>query len=112
MKLISRLVLRMYAPAALIPIGGVMLAEAFARSHRLIGSVPAARLASLSFLLAAMVALYFAARASWRLWRWAQGREQRCECGGPLSRPRTDRRGNTYRKCMACGARQAVEASA
>ncbi|WP_411833019.1 hypothetical protein [Pseudoxanthomonas mexicana] len=105
MKPISRIVLRMYAPAALVPVGGLLLAEMFARSHRLIGSVPAARLASLVFLLAVMVALYLALRASWRLWRWAQGREQRCECGGPLSRPRTDRQGRTWRRCMGCGAR-------
>lgn len=107
MKLISRMVLRMYLPAAAIAAGGLVTAEVLART-RLVGA-GSARLASLSFLLAILLGTGWALYSSWRLYRWARGREQRCACGGMLSRPRVDRRGEVYRKCLGCGGRTVIE---
>lgn len=103
MKPISKMVLRMYAPAMLIVAGGLVAAETISRTQRVFGGFFSARVASLSFLLAILIGIAWAMYASWRLWRWARGRELRCACGGLMSRPRVNRRGEIYRKCMGCG---------
>lgn len=105
MKLISKMVLRMYAPAVLIAGGGLVAAETITRTQRMFGGFFSPRLASLSFLLAILIGMIWAMHASWRLWRWARGRELCCACGGLMSRPRMNRRGQLYRKCMGCGGR-------
>lgn len=103
MKLISRMVVRMYVPAVVIVVGGFAMAEAVARTQTSLIGVSPARVASLSFLLAILLGTAWALHSSWRLYRWALGREKRCACGGLMSRPRINRRGEVYRKCIGCG---------
>lgn len=103
MKLISRMVVRMYVPAVVIVVGGFAMAEAVARTQTSLIGVSPARAASLSFLLAILLGTAWALHSSWRLYRWALGREKRCACGGLMSRPRINRRGEVYRKCIGCG---------
>lgn len=103
MKMMSKMVLRMYAPSVLIVVGGLIAAETIARTQRTFGGFFSGRLASLLFLLAIVIGMVWAMHASWRLWRWTLGRELRCACGGLMSRPRINRRGEIYRKCMGCG---------
>ena len=45
----------------------------------------------------------WALHSTWRLYRWARGRELRCACGGMMSRVRYNRQRQKYRKCLACG---------
>lgn len=105
MNRISRMVARMYAPAVALAIGGFATAEVVTRTERAFGDVTPQRLASLSFLLAILLGTAWALHSSWRLYRWARGRELRCACGGLMSRPRYDRQRRKYRKCLACGGR-------
>lgn len=97
------MVLRMYAPPVAIVAGGLAVAETAARTQSAFASLTPGRIASLSFLLAILLGTAWALYATWRLYRWARGRELRCACGGMMSRLRTDRRGDAYRKCLACG---------
>ncbi len=97
------MVLRMYAPPVVIVTGGFAVAETVARTQSAIATLTAGRIASLSFLLAILLGTTWALYATWRLYRWARGRELRCACGGLMSRVRTDRQGEAYRKCLACG---------
>ncbi len=106
MKLISRMVLQMYAPAALIAGGGLLIAEAISRIDSSVGGITSARVASLTFLLAILLGTSWALHSSWRLYRWALGRELRCDCGGMLSKPRINRNGEVYRKCIGCGSKR------
>lgn len=101
------MVLRMYAPPVVIVTGGFAVAETVARTQSAIGMLTSGRIASLSFLLAILLGTGWALYATWRLYRWARGRELRCACGGLMSRMRTDRQGETYRKCLACGCKAA-----
>lgn len=103
MNRISRMVARMYAPAVVLALGGFATAEVVTRTERVLGGITPQRLASLSFLLALVLGTAWALHASWRLYRWARGRERRCACGGMMSRVRYDRQRRKYRKCLACG---------
>lgn len=103
MNRISRMVVRLYAPAVVLAVGGLATAEAVTRTQRSFGDVTPQRLASLSFLLALLLGTAWALHSSWRLYRWARGRELRCACGGLMSRPRYNRERKKYRKCLACG---------
>ena len=103
MNRISKMVVRMYVPAAVIAVGGLATAEAVTRSGRALGDITPQRLASLAFLLAILLGTAWALHSSWRLYRWALGREQRCGCGGLWTRPRINRHGAVYRKCIGCG---------
>lgn len=105
MKMISRMVLRMYAPAVVIAAGGFVVAETVARTQTTFSGFSSGRTASLSFLAAIVLGTAWALHSSWRLYRWALGRERRCGCGGLMSRPRLNRRGEIYRKCIGCGAK-------
>lgn len=108
MKLISRMVLRLYAPAVLIAAGGLGVAETVTRTQVAFGGLTPARTASLSFLAAILLGTAWALHSSWRLYRWTLGHERRCACGGLMSRPRINRRGEIYRKCIGCGGRTLV----
>jgi hypothetical protein len=101
------MVLRMYAPPVVIVTGGLAVAETVARTQSAVAMLTAGRIASLSFLLAILLGTGWALYATWRLYRWARGRELRCACGGMMSRVRTDRQGEAYRKCLACGCKAA-----
>jgi hypothetical protein len=101
------MVLRMYAPPVVIVTGGFAVAETVARTQSAFASLSSGRIASLSFLLAILLGTGWALYATWRLYRWARGRELRCACGGMMSRVRTDRQGEAYRKCLACGCKAA-----
>ena len=103
MKMMSRMVLHLYVPSVLIVGGGLAIAEAITRTHTTLGGLSSGRVASLSFLLAILLGTAWALHSSWRLYRWALGRERRCGCGGLMSRPRINRRGEVYRKCIGCG---------
>jgi hypothetical protein len=103
MNRISKMVLRMYVPAVVITLGGLATAEAVTRTERVLVGIPPQRLASLSFLLAILLGTAWALHSSWRLYRWARGRELRCACGGMMSRVRYNRQRQKYRKCLACG---------
>ena len=105
MNRICRMVARMYAPAVVLAVGGIATAEVVTRTERAFGELTPQRLASLSFLLAILLGTAWALHSSWRLYRWARGRELRCACGGMMSRIRHDRQGRKYRKCLACGNR-------
>ncbi|MEJ1096297.1 MULTISPECIES: hypothetical protein [unclassified Pseudoxanthomonas] len=107
MRPISKMVLRMYAPPVVIVTGGFAVAETVARTQSAIATLTPGRIASLSFLLAILLGTTWALYATWRLYRWARGRELRCACGGLMSRVRTDRQGEAYRKCLACGGKTA-----
>lgn len=93
----------MYVPAAVIAASGFATAEAVTRSGRSFGDVTPQRLASLAFLLAILLGTAWALHSTWRLYRWARGRELRCVCGGMMSRVRYNRQRRKYRKCLACG---------
>lgn len=97
------MVLRIYAPPVVIVTGGFAVAETVARTQSAFATLSSGRIASLSFLLAILLGTGWALYATWRLYRWARGRELRCACGGMMSRVRTDRQGEAYRKCLACG---------
>jgi hypothetical protein len=101
------MVLRIYAPPVVIVTGGFAVAETVARTQGEFAAVSSGRIASLSFLLAIVLGTGWALYATWRLYRWARGRELRCACGGMMSRVRTDRQGEAYRKCLACGGKTA-----
>jgi hypothetical protein len=103
MNRISKMVLRMYVPAVVITLGGLATAEAVTRTERVLVGISPQRLASLSFLLAILLGTAWALHSSWRLYRWARGRELRCACGGMMSRVRYNRQRQKYRKCLACG---------
>ncbi|MEL1265995.1 hypothetical protein [Pseudoxanthomonas putridarboris] len=103
MNRISKMVLRMYVPAVVITAGGLATAEAVTRTQSTVGDLTPQRLASLSFLLAILLGTAWALHSSWRLYRWARGRELRCACGGLMSRPRYNKQRQKYRKCLACG---------
>ncbi|HMM25065.1 MAG: hypothetical protein U1E00_07955 [Pseudoxanthomonas sp.] len=103
MNRISRMVVRMYVPAAVIAASGFATAEAVTRTGRSFGDVTPQRLASLAFLLAILLGTAWALHSTWRLYRWARGRELRCACGGMMSRVRYNRQRQKYRKCLACG---------
>ncbi|QLQ28254.1 hypothetical protein H4W19_09685 [Pseudoxanthomonas mexicana] len=105
MNRISRMVVRMYAPAAVIAASGFATAEAVTRTGRSFGDVTPQRLASLAFLLAILLGTAWALHSTWRLYRWARGRELRCACGGMMSRVRYNRQRQKYRRCLACGGR-------
>ena len=47
------------------------------------------------------IALAWIAWASYRLWKWARGEANTCECGGLLGSDRDGRYG-PYRRCLAC----------
>ncbi|MBB3277891.1 MULTISPECIES: hypothetical protein [unclassified Pseudoxanthomonas] len=108
MKMISRMVLRMYAPAVVIAAGGFVVAETVARTQTTFSGFSSGRTASLSFLAAIVLGTAWALHSSWRLYRWALGRERRCGCGGLMSRPRLNRRGEIYRKCIGCGGKTVI----
>ncbi|WP_157062548.1 hypothetical protein [Pseudoxanthomonas dokdonensis] len=108
MQLITKILLRLYTPAALVAVSGVVVAEGLDRAADGMGMVSAAHLASLSLLLAILISLALASYSTWRLWRWLKGIEQRCDCGGLLSRPRTDHNGQRYRTCVVCGGRAEI----
>jgi hypothetical protein len=101
------MVLRVYAPPVAIVTGGFAVAETVARTQSAFAMLTSGRIASLSFLLAILLGTGWALYATWRLYRWARGRELRCACGGMMSRIRTDRQGGAYRKCLACGCKSA-----
>lgn len=103
MKLMTRMVLHLYSPAVLIAGGGLVIAETITRTQASWGGLTTGRTASLSFLLAIALGTAWALHSSWRLYRWALGRERRCGCGGLMTRPRINRRGEVYRKCIGCG---------
>ena len=105
MNRISRMVARMYAPAVVLAVGGFATAEVVTRTERAFGDLTPQRLASLSFLLAILLGTAWALHSSWRLYRWARGRELRCACGGMMSRIRYNRQRQKYRKCLACGSK-------
>jgi hypothetical protein len=105
MNRISRMVVRMYVPAAVIAASGFATAEAVTRTGRSFGDVTPQRLASLAFLLAILLGTAWALHSTWRLYRWARGRELRCACGGMMSRVRYNRQRQKYRKCLACGSK-------
>lgn len=110
MKRVSKMVLTMYLPPAAIALGGIVLSEIVSRSGELIGPRVSFYLAAGIGLVSLLTAFLWACSVSWHLYRWTQGREQRCECGGLLSRLRTARDGAHYRKCMSCGARVQTDA--
>lgn len=110
MKRVSKMVLTMYVPPAAIALGGVVLSELLSHAGGLIGPRVSFYLAACVGLVSLLVAFVWACSVSWQLYRWVQGREQRCECGGPLSRLRTAHTGVHYRKCMSCGARLETDA--
>ena len=58
-----------------------------------------------SLLLAILLGTAWALHSTWRLYRWARGRELRCACGGMMSRVRYNRQRQKYRKCLACGSK-------
>lgn len=103
MKLMTRMVLHLYAPAVLIVGGGLVVAETITRTHTQWAGLSSGRTASISFLLAILLGTAWALHSSWRLYRWTLGREQRCGCGGLWTRPRINRHGAVYRKCIGCG---------
>ncbi len=103
-----KMLLRMYLPAVLVAGSGLLVAEWVRRSGDRLGEAEAAHLASQLFLLAIVLGMAWALHSSWRLYRWLKHLEQRCECGGLLSRPRLDLKGHRYRKCLACGGREGV----
>jgi hypothetical protein len=105
MKRVSKMVLKMYLPPAAIAVGGIVLSEVLSRAGDLIGPRVSFYLAAGIGLVSLLTAFVWACSVSWQLYRWMQGREQRCDCGGLLSRIRTARSGAHYRKCMSCGAR-------
>ena len=109
MRLITKMLIRMYTPAVLVAVSGVVAAEGLDRAADRFGMAHAAHMASLLLLLAILLSLALASYSTWRLWHWLKGIEERCDCGGMLSRPHTDRNGHRHRTCMACGAR--VESS-
>nr|WP_295382540.1 hypothetical protein [Pseudoxanthomonas sp.] len=108
MKMVSRMVLRLYAPAVLIAVGGLVVAETVTRTQASFSGLSSGRMASLSFLAAILLGTAWALHSSWRLYRWALGRERRCACGGLMSRPRIGRRGEIYRKCIGCGGKTVI----
>lgn len=101
------MVLRMYAPPVVIVAGGFAAAETVARTQSGFASLTPGRIASLSFLLAILLSTLWALYVTWRLHRWARGRELRCACGGLMSRLRASKHGDLYRKCLACGCKTA-----
>lgn len=105
MKRISKMVLRMYVPALAVTVGGLATAEAMSRAQGSIAGITPQRVASLAFLLAILLGTAWALHTSWRLYRWARGRELRCACGGMMSRIRYNRQRQPYRKCLACGSK-------
>lgn len=108
MKLITKLLIRLYTPAALVAVSGLVVAEGLDRAADGLDMATAAHLASLSLLLAILISLALASYSTWRLWRWLKGLEERCACGGMLSRPRTDRSGHQHRTCLVCGKRPEI----
>ena len=105
MKLMSRMVLHLYTPALAIAGAGLVFAEVVSRLNVGTSGLTSGRVASIGFLLALLIGTAWALHSSWRLYRWTLGREQRCACGGLMSRPRVNRRGEIYRKCIGCGAK-------
>lgn len=103
MKLMSRMVLHLYMPALAIAGAGLVFAELVSRLNLRVADLTSGRVASIGFLLALLIGTAWALHSSWRLYRWTLGREQRCACGGLMSRPRVNRRGEIYRKCIGCG---------
>lgn len=50
------------------------------------------------------VGMLWALAASYRVWRWAEGRDPACYCGGILGFVRDSVHGRSgYRKCLGCG---------
>jgi hypothetical protein len=104
MKRMSWMVARLYAPAPLLVAAGWAASFAVEQADGLLGGQGARHAGALLALLGTALGLVWAMLASWRLYLWLRGLEQgRCDCGGLLSRPRRNRQGEPYRKCLACG---------
>jgi len=55
------------------------------------------------------IGLLFALQAGYQAWRWADGLDLACDCGGMLGSTRDGIRGQSdYRKCLGCGRNHSV----
>lgn len=100
------MVVRAYLPALLalaLAVIGMTWTSVSGNVHALSPLVPYVKWLPPIALLAALVAGLV---ATLRLWRWQSGKTPLCAgCGGPLGRLQQGPQGS-YRKCLACGARQ------
>jgi hypothetical protein len=55
------------------------------------------------------IGLLFALHTGYRTWRWSEGLDLACDCGGMLGSVRDGIRGRSdYRKCLGCGRNHSV----
>ena len=101
----SRMVLRLYAPAAgalLLAVVAMVLLEVIRHSPTVAGMYGVMRWMP---VLAVLAALVTGGAATLRLWHWKRSDAVPvCECGGMLGRVRGAPNAR-YRSCLACGAR-------
>lgn len=100
------MVLRAYLPAAvslLLAMGAMLWTSLSASIVSLRDLLPVVKWIPPFALLAALIS---GGIATLRMWRWQHGKTPICACGGPLGRVRHGSAGD-YRRCLACGGKQA-----
>lgn len=100
----ARMLLQLFAPAAVVAAGAFAAGSLLADAARAAAAPSAQGYAPLAQCLRVGglgVAAAMAVHSFWRLWRWECGREPQCPCGGLLSRPQRSRHGR-LRRCLGC----------